>query len=152
MASTGTLGVVTGMTRQYCRRMYFTPAALAELDGPCTFVKKPGHDVPPAQRDPAVIATVSEMLSAISANGMDAVLKYAEQLDNFTGRDIELGATTIAASGDPISPQLRQSIELGAERTKAFAEAQRAHLSDFEIELVPGLVTGQRYIPIQRVG
>ncbi|HEV7204592.1 MAG TPA: histidinol dehydrogenase [Jatrophihabitans sp.] len=132
--------------------MYFTPAALTELDGPCTFVKLPGHDGPPAQRDPAVIATVSEMLSAISANGLDAVLKYAEQLDNFTGRDIELDAKTIAASGDRLTPELRRSIELGAERTKAFAEAQRAHLSDFEIELVPGLVTGQRYIPIQRVG
>lgn len=132
--------------------MYFTPAALAELDGPCTFVKKPGHDGPPAQRDPAVIATVSEMLSAISANGMDAVLKYAEQLDNFTGRDIELDTATIAASGDRLAPELRRAIELGAERTRAFAEAQRAHLSDFEIEIVPGLVTGQRYIPIQRVG
>jgi sulfopropanediol 3-dehydrogenase len=133
-------------------RMYFTPAVLADLDGPCTFVKTPGHDGPPAQRDPAVIATVAEMLTAISANGMDAVLKYAEKLDNFTGTDVELDAKTIAASGDRLAPELRQAIELGAERTKAFAEAQRAHLDDFEVELVPGLITGQRYIPIERVG
>lgn len=132
--------------------MYFAPAVLAELDGPAAFVKKPSQDRPPAQRDPEVIATVAAMLTAISANGMDAVLKYAEQLDNFTGRDIELDAKAIASSGDRLSPELRRSIELGAERTRAFAEAQRAHLSDFEVELVPGLVTGQRYIPIQRVG
>lgn len=132
--------------------MFFTDAALADLDGPATFVKKPGHEGPPAQRDPAVVATVSEMLSAISADGMAAVRKYAEQLDNFTGDQFELDAKTIAASGDLLDPALRSAIELGAERTRAFAEAQRAHLSDFEIELVPGLVTGQRYVPIQRVG
>lgn len=132
--------------------MFFTPAVLAELEGRYTFVKTPAFDGPPSQRDPAVIATVSQMLATIQANGMDAVLKYAEQLDNFTGPDVELDAETIAASGDRLTPELRQSIELGAERTRAFAQAQRAHLSDFEVELVPGLVTGQRYIPIQRVG
>jgi sulfopropanediol 3-dehydrogenase len=132
--------------------MYFTDAVLGDLDGPPTFVKTPAYDGPPSQRNPAVIATVAEMLTTISANGMDAVLKYAEQLDNFTGTDIELDAKTIAASGDRLSPQLRAAIELGAERTKAFAQAQRSHLSDFEIELAPGLVTGQRYVPIQRVG
>ena len=132
--------------------MYFTDAGLTGLDGAPVFVKTPAYDGPPAQRDPAVIATVSEMLNAISANGMDAVLKYAEQLDNFSGREIELDAKTIAASGDRLSPELRSAIELGAERTRAFAQAQRAHLEDFEIELAPGLVTGQRYVPIQRVG
>jgi sulfopropanediol 3-dehydrogenase len=132
--------------------MYFTDAALDDLDAPSTFVKTPAYDGPPSQRNPGVIATVSEMLSTIAANGMDAVLKYAEQLDNFTGTDIELDAATIAASGDRLSPELRAAIELGAERTKAFAQAQRSHLSDFEIELAPGLVTGQRYVPIQRVG
>ncbi len=132
--------------------MYFTDAVLADLDGPPTFVKTPAYDGPPSQRNPAVIATVAEMLSTISANGMDAVLKYAEQLDNFTGTDIELDAKTIAASGDRLSPELRAAIELGAQRTRAFAQTQRSHLSDFEIELAPGLVTGQRYIPIQRVG
>ena len=37
-------------------------------------------------------------------------------------------------------------------RTKAFAAEQRAHLTDFETELVPGLITGARYIPVGRVG
>ena len=133
-------------------RMHFTPAVLAELDGAYTFVKTPEHVGPPAQRDPAVVATVSDMLTTIEANGMDAVLKYAEKLDNFTGTEVELDAATIAASGDRLSPELRTAIELGAERTRAFAGAQRAHLSDFEIEAVPGLITGQRYIPVQRVG
>lgn len=132
--------------------MQFTPSVLETLAGRFTVVKAPARSGPPTQRDPAVVATVSEMLSTISANGMDAVLKYAERLDGPTGGTVELDAATIAASGDRLDPALRAAIELGAERTAAFAREQRAHLVDFETELVPGLVTGQRYVPVRRVG
>jgi len=132
--------------------MRFSPSVLLAHDGDFTVVKAPSRSGPAAQRDPAVSATVSEMLSAIRAGGLDAVRRYAERLDGFTGRDLELDAGQIAASGDALSPDLRAAIELGAERTTAFARAQRAHLRDFEVELMPGLTTGQRYLPIQRVG
>ena len=132
--------------------MLFTPSVLDKLQGRFTVVKAPAKSGPASQLDPAVIATVSEMLSTIEANGMDAVLKYAEALDHFTGRDVELDRATIAASGDRLDPALRAAIELGAERTAAFAQAQRARLTDFETELQPGLVTRHRYIPVGRVG
>ncbi len=132
--------------------MQFTPSLLDALAGRFRVVKAPARSGPAAQRDPAVRDTVSEMLGAIQAGGLDTVRLYAEKLDGFTGLDLELDAATIAASADELRPQLRQAIDLGAERTAQFARAQRAHLSDFETELVPGLVTGQRYLPVQRVG
>ncbi len=58
----------------------------------------------------------------------------------------------IASSGDRLPTDLRAAIELGAARTRAFAEATRSHLVDFEVEPVPGLKTGVRYVPIGRVG
>jgi len=58
----------------------------------------------------------------------------------------------IRTSGDRLSPELRSAIELGSERTQAFAKEQRAKLADFEVELAPGLVTGVRYAPVSRVG
>lgn len=133
-------------------RMQFTASILESMQGRFTVVKAPARSDPPAQRDPAVVATVSEMLNSIQANGLDAVRKYAEKLDGFTAADFELDATAVATSGDRLDPALRDAIELGAERTAHFARAQREHLSDFEVELVPGLRTGQRYVPIQRVG
>jgi sulfopropanediol 3-dehydrogenase len=132
--------------------MQFTSSVLESIQGRFTVVKAPARSGPAAQRNPAVIATVSEMLSTIQADGLDAVRAYAERLDGFTGRDLELDPATVAASGDKLTPALREAIELGAERTAQFARTQREHLSDFETELVPGLATGQRYIPIQRVG
>jgi sulfopropanediol 3-dehydrogenase len=102
--------------------MHFTPAVLDALAGRFTVVKAPAQPGPPAQRDPAVVATVSEMLHSIEA------------------------------SGDRLPDALREAIELGARRTGAFARASREKLQDFEIELQPGLVTGHRYVPVQRVG
>ena len=132
--------------------MRFTPSLLPRLAGAAEILKAPGVDAPPAQRDPAVAARVSDMLRDIESGGMDAVLKHAAELDGHDGGDVELPAARIAASGDRLPADLRAAIELGSQRTRAFAAAQRAHLSDFEVELVPGLVTGQRYVPVSRVG
>ncbi|HEX5857222.1 MAG TPA: histidinol dehydrogenase [Microbacterium sp.] len=132
--------------------MRFSSAVLDGLDGSYRHLKTPLIDTPGAQREPAVIATVSEMLSAIQAGGLDAVLEYARKLDDYQGTDIELTAEQIATSGDRLPADLREAIELGSERTKAFATAQRSHLKDFEMEIVPGLVTGARYVPVSRVG
>jgi sulfopropanediol 3-dehydrogenase len=132
--------------------MRFTPSVLDALAGRFTVVKSPAQSGPPAQRDPAVVATVSEMLRSIETTGMDAVRKYAEQLDNFTGASFELSEDVIASSGERLPAPLREAIELGARRTAAFAGAAREKLVDFEVEMEPGLVTGHRYVPVQRVG
>ena len=78
--------------------------------------------------------------------------RYAEQLDGFAGDDLELDPATIAASGDRLPPRCGRPSSSAPNAPQLFAQAQREHLSDFETELVPGLVTGQRYIPVQRVG
>jgi sulfopropanediol 3-dehydrogenase len=132
--------------------MRYSPAVLASLEGSYHHLKTPLVDAPAAQRDPAVIQTVSTMLSDIQSRGIDAVLDYARKLDGYEGADIELTAQQIATSGNRLSPDLREAIELGSERTLAFAAAQRSHLVDFETEPVPGLVTGVRYVPVSRVG
>jgi sulfopropanediol 3-dehydrogenase len=132
--------------------MRFTPSVLSGLAGSYRFLKTPAVDAPPAQRDPAVVETVSRMLRDIEVGGMDAVLKYAAELDGQDGAEVELSADRIAASAGKLPDDLREAIELGSVRTRAFAAAQRRHLVDFETELVEGLVVGQRYVPVGRVG
>ena len=131
--------------------MKFTDPVLRKHDGHFTRLKTP-LDVPAAQRDPQVVETVSAMLLDIEKRGLDAVRDYARRLDRWEGDDFEISAKDIATSGDRIDPRLREAIELGAERTQAFAKHQRGGHTDFEVELVPGLRTGVRYIPVGRVG
>ncbi|MBG6180506.1 histidinol dehydrogenase [Arthrobacter sp. CAN_A1] len=106
----------------------------------------------PAQRLPKVVETVSEMLSTIEKGGRDAVANYSTVLDNWAGGDIEMDADALRRTGDSLKPELRAALEAGAERTKRFAGLQLEHLQDFETEMMPGVVVGQRYIPVKRVG
>jgi sulfopropanediol 3-dehydrogenase len=132
--------------------MQFSSKLRQQLRGSYTILKAPAMDGPPAQRDPAVIATVSEMLKTIEAGGLDAALEYARQLDNWQHGSVELTDEDIKRSGETLSGAHRAALELGSERTRSFALAQRAHITDFEVELAPGLFAGQRYIPVGRVG
>ncbi|MHA7292495.1 histidinol dehydrogenase [Arthrobacter sp. HLT1-21] len=106
----------------------------------------------PAQRLPKVVETVSEMLSTIEKGGRDAVAEYSQVLDGWAGGDIEMDADSLRRTGDALKPKLRAALEAGSERTKRFAGLQLEHLQDFETEMMPGVVVGQRYIPVKRVG
>ena len=136
----------------YVPTMQFSTWCLAAHEGSFRRMKIPAHSGPPAQRDPAVVATVSAMLVEIERNGIDAVLRFARELDRWDDSDVELGAATIAHSGDDLDLTLRRALELGAEQTQKFAAEQRNRLTDFETELAPGVHAGHRYVPIQRVG
>ncbi|MFF6815300.1 histidinol dehydrogenase [Streptomyces sp. NPDC012403] len=118
---------------------------------PFQWLKKPSVDGPPAQRDPKVVERVSQMLKDIEHKGMDAVRAYAQELDGWSG-DLEIGAAALKKSGDALPPDVRTALEMGHERTHRFAAAQREHLTDFEVEVAPGVIGGQRYVPVSRVG
>ncbi|MEB3367242.1 histidinol dehydrogenase [Saccharopolyspora mangrovi] len=131
--------------------MRFSPRLLGEKAGRFEHLKAPS-DTPAAQQDPVVAQRVSEMLGEIERDGFDAVLRYARDLDGWDRPDAELTPEAVRASGDALTPEHRAALELGAERTRRFAELQRAGLSDGEVELAPGLTTGYRYVPVQSVG
>jgi sulfopropanediol 3-dehydrogenase len=122
------------------------------VPGSFTVIKEPDGPDRPAQRDPAVAATVSEMLSAIEDQGLDAVRKYAESLDGWTGSSFEVSDREFDEAAAGLPGELREALDAGAERTRLFAGMQRARLVDFEEEVLPGLVCGQRYVPVTSVG
>lgn len=122
------------------------------IPGVLEVVKEPPGPDNPAQRDPGVAALVSEMLGNIEHHGLDAVLRYAADLDGFSGTSLEVSRTDMDRAAGELSRELREAIDTGAERTRRFAEMQRAHLVDFESEVIPGVVCGQRYVPVENVG
>lgn len=133
--------------------MRLTSKALSALPSSSFLVlKEPRSGASLTERDPAVVARVSEMLTTIERDGLDAVRRYASELDHWDHPQFELARDEILRSGDRLSADVRSAIELGAERVRTFAEAQRAHLVDFETELIPGLTVGQHYVPVSRVG
>ena len=133
--------------------MHLTTADHRRLTGSVTAVREPDRPDVAAQSDPGVRDTVSAMLSDIEQHGREAVRRYAEQLDGWTGgTDFEIAPDRIDALTADLPADLRESLDAGAERTARFAAMQRAHLHDFEDEVIPGVVCGQRYVPVDTVG
>lgn len=120
--------------------------------GSVSIVKEPDAGRVDEVRDPAVVAKVSEMLGAIERDGMDAVLRYARELDGYEGGALEISQAELEKSGELLPRDIREALETGADRTRCFAQLQRDRLQDFEEEVVPGLVCGQRFVPVQNVG
>ena len=88
--------------------MKLSPRFTAENGHRFSFVKAPEVDAPEAQRDPAVAERVAGMLEEIARDGIDAVRRYARELD---GADVvELSAEELAATGERLTPELRAAI------------------------------------------
>ncbi len=133
--------------------MHLTPSDARRISGSYSVVRQPDRPDVAAQSDPQVIETVSAMLSEIERDGLPAVRRYAERLDGWTGgEDFEVPEASWGSLTDALPQDLRDALDAGAERTRRFAEMQRAHLTDFSAEVIPGVVCGQRYVPIGSVG
>jgi sulfopropanediol 3-dehydrogenase len=100
----------------------------------------------------AVRATVSEIVETVRRDGAAGLRALSERLDNWAPERFALGREEAEALAATVDPALRAHVESAAGRVRAFAEAQRATLTDLEIELEPGVVAGHRLVPIQSVG
>ncbi|HET9669082.1 MAG TPA: histidinol dehydrogenase [Casimicrobiaceae bacterium] len=91
------------------------------------------------------------MLADIEARGEQAVREYAAKLDGWTG-EIVVPRDAIARRVGEIPADIRRDIDFATERVRRFALAQRESVRDFEVEIAPGLVAGQRLVPVNVAG
>ena len=85
-------------------------------------------------------------------SGRDAkALEYAAKFDRYEGNVI-LSKEEIEAACALVPEKLKADIRFAHENVKKFAEAQKQTVTDFELEVVPGLVAGQKAIPVDAAG
>jgi sulfopropanediol 3-dehydrogenase len=96
-------------------------------------------------------AVVEEMLAAIAQGGEQAVRDYAARLDGWTG-PIVATADEIERRTRDIPASIKRDIEFATERVRRFALAQRDSIREFSTEIQPGLIAGQRLIPVNVAG
>jgi sulfopropanediol 3-dehydrogenase len=102
--------------------------------------------------DPAVVERVSAMLLEIERDGMDAVRRHSRELDGWSPERFAMSRAELDAARDAVDESVRERLELGRERVRAFAELQLSSVTDVERELAPGLFVGHRHVPVGRVG
>jgi sulfopropanediol 3-dehydrogenase len=95
--------------------------------------------------------TVERMLRDIETRGETAVREYSERLDGWSGEFV-VPSDAIARAGASLPARVREDVAFAHRQVEAFARRQRESLLEFEAELHPGLVTGQRLIPVNVAG
>ncbi len=98
-----------------------------------------------------VHATVKGILADIEERGDAAAMEYAAKFDGYDGNVI-LTQADIDAAIAAVPDRLKEDIKFAADNVRRFAEAQRATLIDTELEVVPGLIAGQKTIPVAAAG
>ncbi|WP_299749321.1 histidinol dehydrogenase [uncultured Boseongicola sp.] len=94
---------------------------------------------------------VAGILNDIEAGGDAKALEYAAKFDKYEG-NVLLTEAEIEAACALVPEKLKRDIEFSHANVKKFAEAQKATLKDIEVEIVPGLVAGQKTIPVDAAG
>jgi len=98
-----------------------------------------------------VTATVQKILADIEAGGDAVALEYAARFDKYDG-NLVLTPEEIDAACDLVPEKLKDDIRFAHDNVRRFAEQQKKTIADFEYEIVPGLVAGQRAIPVNAAG
>jgi sulfopropanediol 3-dehydrogenase len=110
---------------------------------------------PEAERgadDAKVRATVEAALADIEARGDAAVREMSERFDGYAPETFRLTDSEIEALIARVPDRDMEDIRFAQAQVRRFAEAQRASMTDVEIETMPGVTLGHRTIPVRSVG
>lgn len=108
---------------------------------------------PPAEADlRAVRDTVTEILERVRTEGLAAVREYSCRFDGWDPPSFKVGDEEIAAARSKLAPEVLASLEFAHAQIRRFAELQRDSMLEFEEETLPGVILGQKHIPIANVG
>ncbi len=116
------------------------------------FLKTSKPQTERAEDDAKVRQIVETTLADIEARGDEAVRELAEKFDNYSPASYRLSQDEIDALIAEVSPRDMEDIQFAHDQVKAFAKAQRASMTDIEVETMPGVILGHKNIPVQSVG
>ncbi len=105
-----------------------------------------------AEDDAKVRQIVETTLADIEARGDVAVRELAEKFDQDSRDSYRLSDAEIQALIATVAPGDIKDIQFAQTQVRRFAEAQRASMTDIEVETLPGVILGHKNIPVQSVG
>ncbi|MEO1200348.1 MAG: histidinol dehydrogenase, partial [Pseudomonadota bacterium] len=94
---------------------------------------------------------VQSILDDIEAGGDAKAMEYAAKFDKYDG-PVLLTDTDITEASAKVPEKLKRDIDFAAANVRRFAEAQKQTIQDIEVEVVPGLIAGQKSIPVSAAG
>lgn len=111
---------------------------------------KPATEI--AEDDAKVAGAVAATLADIEARGDACVRELANKFDGYDRDSYRLSADEIDTIIAKVAPRDMEDIKFAQEQVVNFAKAQRASMTDIEVETLPGVILGHKNIPVQSVG
>ena len=105
-----------------------------------------------AQEDAKVRGVVESTLADVEQRGDAAVRALSEKFDSYSPKSFRLTPSEIEAAMQKVSARDMDDIKFAQDQIRGFAQAQRASMTDIEVETQPGVILGHRNIPVQSVG
>lgn len=115
-------------------------------------MKAPAGAQQQARDDDGPARVVAEIVSAVATEGDEAVRRFSARLDHWEPESFRLDEDAIAAAVRRVPAQVLDDIRFCQEQVRAFARAQRATMTDLEVETLPGVRLGHRHIPLASAG
>ncbi len=116
------------------------------------YLKRGKPDAERSEDDAKVRGVVEATLADIEARGDAAVRALSEKFDNYAPAAFRLSPADIEGLINKVSARDMEDIRFAQAQVRRFAEAQRASITDIEVETLPGVVLGHRNIPVESVG
>ncbi len=113
------------------------------------YLKKSTVSVATRRRE--VAETVSRILAEIEAEGDDAVLRYARDLDKWEG-PVKVSREQIEKVVAAQPQTFKDDFEFCKHQIQSFARRQLESMHEFAEEFGDGIVLGQKHIPVRNVG
>jgi sulfopropanediol 3-dehydrogenase len=100
----------------------------------------------------AVRETVAGVIAEVRSRGDHAVREFSEKFDAWSPDDFRLDRDQIDKIMSTVPTQVIKDIETVQGNVRNFAQLQRDSLRDFEVETSPGVLLGQRNLPVASAG
>jgi sulfopropanediol 3-dehydrogenase len=117
-----------------------------------TILKAGKPETERAEDDAKVRGIVETTLQDIEARGDAAVRDLSAKFDNYEPSSFRLTTSEIEAAMQKVSTRDMDDIKFAQRQIRTFAQAQRASMTDIEVETMPGVILGHKNIPVQSVG
>jgi sulfopropanediol 3-dehydrogenase len=116
------------------------------------YLKHGKPDTERAEDDAKTRQSVEATLADIEARGDAAVRELSAKFDGYTPDAFRLTQAQIDDLIGQLSEQELADIKFAQAQVRTFAQAQRASMTDIEVETMPGVILGHKNIPVQSVG
>jgi sulfopropanediol 3-dehydrogenase len=105
-----------------------------------------------AEEDHADVSVIVRgLLDEIKQGGESAAEALAKRFDKWEGPIVATRADIDAAAAN-LPEQVKKDIQFAHANVKKFATAQRGTIVDTQVEIMPGLIAGQKQIPVNAAG